>query len=144
MNLQTNARERAALWTIVGHAVPLAVHSQAHIALAIHPSPAQLAFIVVVIIAAPLAAGALLVAGRAAAGGATLASSMAGSFVFGLYYHFVAISPDHVAHLPAGSDPTWAAVFVVSAVLLAVAAWPGVLAGVAVLRSASRGEVARV
>jgi len=133
--------ERLALWSVVGHGLPLAVHSRAHVVLGVDPSPAQLAFIVAVIIAAPLVAAALLLARRTAAGGATLAASMAGSFVFGIYYHFVAISVDHVAHLPAGSDPTWAAVFRVSAVVMAVAAVAGAVAGVAALRSAGRQEV---
>jgi hypothetical protein len=135
------ARERFALWSIVGHGLPLALHSRAHTVLGIDPSPAQLAFIVAVIIAAPILAGALLLARRAIAGGMMLAGSMAGSFVFGLYYHFVAISSDHVAHLPAGSDPTWARVFAVSAVMMAAAAIPGAAGGVAVVRSAASAEV---
>jgi hypothetical protein len=76
--------------------------------------------------------------GRVQAGAAALAASMAGSFAFGLYYHFVAISADHVLHLPAGSDPTWAAIFRLSAVLMAVAEALGALAGVALFRAAAR------
>src|SRR3712207_1461885 len=87
LNPPLTAPERSALWSIAGHGIPLVVHSRAHVVLGIDPSPAQLAFIVAVIILAPLASGALLLARRTAAGGATLAASMAGSFVFGLYYH---------------------------------------------------------
>jgi hypothetical protein len=31
-----------------------------------------------------------------------LLASMLGSLIFGACYHYVVISPDHVAHLPAG------------------------------------------
>lgn len=133
-----NTAERYALWAIVGHAVLLAIHSRAHMVLGIDPTPPQLAFIVTVIILAPVAAGVLLLTGRSRAGGMTLAASMAGSFFFGLYYHFVAISQDHVAHLPAHAGSVWPAVFTVSAVLLAAAAIPGVIAGVGVLRVLQR------
>ena len=32
-----------------------------------------------------------------------LAASMFGALLFGVYHHFVLVSPDHVSHLPAGA-----------------------------------------
>jgi hypothetical protein len=45
---------------------------------------------------------------------------MLGSFVFGLYYHFVADTIDHVAHVARLQPAFWSAMFQVTAHLLAV------------------------
>jgi hypothetical protein len=44
---------------------------------------------------------------------------MLGSFLFGVYHHFLVVSEDHVRHLPAGSADVQSA-FIVSAAALAV------------------------
>jgi len=51
---------------------------------------------------------------------------MTGSFLFGIYYHFVAPGPDNVAFL---HPHPWMQTFRVSAVMLAVVELGGVIAG---------------
>jgi hypothetical protein len=58
----------------------------------------------VVFVALPLVAAYLLWKGDRRNGGALLATSMAGAFIFGAYFHFVLPDPDHLGHrLTAGS-----------------------------------------
>jgi hypothetical protein len=54
------------------------------------------------------------------AGAALLLASMLGSFAFGLYYHFVADTIDHVAHVARLQPAFWSATFQVTAYLLAI------------------------
>jgi hypothetical protein len=63
-----------------------------------------------------------------------LAGSMAGSMLFGIYYHFLEISPDHVSRVGALPQKFWALIFKISAVLLALVEAAGVWAGMRVLR----------
>lgn len=76
----------------------------------------QLAYVAVVIYAAPVVAAVLLWTRYGLAGAWLLAGAMAGSFVFGLLYHFVVPGPDNVFTQPSGP---WRTAFVVTAVLLA-------------------------
>jgi hypothetical protein len=52
---------------------------------------------------------------------------MFGSLLFGVYYHFVAVSPDHVSHLPEGDAQ---GVFIVTAILLAISEAAGTAFGI--------------
>ncbi len=79
----------------VGHAV-------AHQNLGIEMAEWQNAFILIVLGLTPILAAVLLWTAYARLGVQLLAASMVGAFVFGTYYHFIAISADHVAHLPDG------------------------------------------
>ena len=121
---------RAALALVGFHFLTVALHSAAHEVLSVKATAAQLAFIVPFIIVAPVAAG-LMLPRLARAGAATLLFSMLGSFFFGLYYHFVADTIDHVAHVARMEPAFWSAAFRVTAWLLlvseaagAAAAWP--------------------
>ena len=100
------------------HFLTVVLHSVAHEVLSVKATPAQLAFIIPVIIFAPVIAGLMLPKFRKA-GAALLLASMAGSFVFGLYYHFVADTIDHVAHVAHLEPAFWSATFQVTAYLLA-------------------------
>ena len=82
----------------VAHLAVSAAHGVSHAALGIWPSAAEGVFIAVAVYALP--AVAILTRGRV--GSWLLAAGLAGSLVFGLHHHFLAVSPDHVAHLPAG------------------------------------------
>jgi hypothetical protein len=57
---------------------------------------------------------------------------MAGSFVFGLFYHFIAAGPDNVNFL--GVHP-WSSTFLWSAVFLALVEAAGTMIGLIGLRS---------
>ncbi|HKQ53036.1 MAG TPA: hypothetical protein VJT74_11740 [Pyrinomonadaceae bacterium] len=118
---------RRALYVVAAHAAVLVVHSTAHEILGVKASTPQLVFIVAVIIVAPLVAALLLWKRKSKAGAILLACSMAGSFAFGVYYHFVADTADHVAHVALMSPAGWAVAFQASALLLslveALGAW---------------------
>ena len=79
----------------VGHAV-------AHQNLGIEMAEWQNVFILIVLGLTPILAAVLLWTSYLRLGVQLLAASMVGAFVFGTYYHFIAISADHVAHLPDG------------------------------------------
>jgi len=116
-NRQTKTLQSTALWLVGLHFAAVLLHSVAHEVLQVEATPAQLAFIVPVIIVAPVAAGFALRKYRRA-GAALLLASMAGSFAFGLYYHFVADTIDHVAHVAHLEPASWSAVFRLTAYLL--------------------------
>lgn len=91
------------------------LHGAAHRELQIGLSSAETLFVVVVILAGPLVALPLLWSAWQRAGLGLLALTMAGSLAFGLYHHFVAMGPDHVAEQAPGA---WGITFVVTACLL--------------------------
>lgn len=99
------------------HLVVNFLHGRAHTELQIGLSSFQLLFVVGVIMIGPLLAMVLLWTQRQRLGLVLLTASMAGACLFGLYYHFVVPSPDHVAHVPAGF---WGDLFRMTAVVLAV------------------------
>lgn len=119
------------------HFLTVVVHSVAHEVLSVEATPAQLAFIVPVIIVAPVVAGFMLLRFEKAGAGLLLAS-MAGSFVFGLYYHFIANSIDHVAHVARLEPEFWSATFRVTAYLLAASEVAGAAAAGALLAGRAR------
>jgi hypothetical protein len=125
---------RFALAAVVAHAAVGVLHAAAHQVLGVETSMAQQVFILAVIFVAPLVAGLLLWKKRTRAGAALLAGSMAGSLAFGVYYHFIADSPDHVAHVALMSPAGWAIVFQATALLLVLTEAGGICAGALALR----------
>ena len=113
------ALKSAALWLVGFHFLAVVLHSVAHEVLSVKATPAQLAFIIPVIIFGPVFAG-LMLPKFERAGAALLLLTMVGSFVFGLYYHFVADTIDHVAHVARLQPAFWSGMFQVTALLLAV------------------------
>lgn len=126
MNNQT--LKLAALSVIAFHFVIVVLHSIAHEVLPVKATPAQLAFIVPVIIVAPVLAGFLLSKFNTAAM-VLLTASMIGSFVFGLYYHFIADTIDHVSHVAHLQPVFWSQMFQVTAYLLAISELFGAAVG---------------
>lgn len=125
---------RFALYAVVAHAAVGALHSAAHEILGVKATPAQLIFIVAIIMVAPLVAGLLLWRGKERAGALLLICSMLGSLAFGVYYHFVADTADHVSHVARMSPAGWAVVFQATALLLALIEALGAWAGWSVLK----------
>lgn len=119
MNRSSRNLKLMALGVVVFHFVIVVLHSIAHEKLSVKASPAQLAFIVPVIIVAPVVAGLLLLKFNTA-GLVLLTVSMIGSFVFGVYYHFVADTIDHVAHVAFLQPVFWSQMFQGTAFLLAL------------------------
>ena len=114
------------------------LHGQAHTSLGVGLSSWQQIYVIAVILLAPLVALGLSLTRYLRAGLWLLFVSMLGSLVFGVCYHYVIISPDHVAHLPAGDAR---GLFRVTAMLLLIMEALGVaLAGIALRRSSTPRE----
>ena len=64
--------------------------------------------------------------------------SMLGALLFGGYYHFVLAGADNVSTVAHHALHSWAHLFQVSAVLLALVEFAGVIAGVAGLKAVNR------
>lgn len=73
---------------VLVHAVMAAIHGLAHLVIPVTLSLFSTLFVAVVIGLAPFVAAWLLFA------------SMLAAFLFGVYNHFIALSPDHVARVP--------------------------------------------
>ncbi|HEY9403076.1 MAG TPA: hypothetical protein VIQ24_10310 [Pyrinomonadaceae bacterium] len=130
MNKQNSRALKLTALGLVGfHFLTVVVHSVAHEILSVKATPAQLAFIVPVIIIAPVLAG-FMIPTFGKAGAVVLSVSMLGSFVFGLYYHFVAETHDHVAHVARLQPALWSGMFRLTAYLLLVSEVLGVTVAV--------------
>ena len=77
-------------------------HGLAHAALGVALNGFQRGFVDVVIVAAPLVGAAGIWTRHCRAFLWLLAGSMCASAVFGIFYHYLLISPDNVTCLPAG------------------------------------------
>jgi len=95
---------RLALILVAIHALVLLAHDAAHRDLAVHLNTWQTIFAYSVIVVAPVLAVAAAFTRYAQLGFGLLAASMFGALVFGVYHHYILVSPDHVAHLPAGDS----------------------------------------
>ena len=89
---------------VLGHLVIVVLHGAAHARLDIELNTWQKGYVALVIVAAPLVAAVFLATRHRRVGFMLLVASMAGSLIFGSYYHYVAVSPDHVSHLPPGDS----------------------------------------
>ena len=110
---------------VLVHMLVVTPHSIAHTVLHIDMNSWQNVYILVVILLAPIVS-ALLLWKRSKLGFSLLTLSMAGSFVFGVYYHFIAPGPDNVTSLHEGA---WATTFSSSAVLLAATEFVAAVVG---------------
>ena len=104
---------------VVVHLVATLWHGDAHSTLEVFLPALKNLFIYTVILAGPVV-GAILVWTRFFTLGAGLvAVSMTGALVFGVYHHYILVSPDNIAHLPAGTAAAHAQ-FIDSAALIAI------------------------
>jgi len=108
---------------VLAHLVVNVLHGQAHTKLAVGLASWQQVYVITVILVAPLVALALSWTRYAKAGAWLLLWSMIGSLIFGIVYHYVIISNDHVAHLPPGEA---GGIFRITALLLAITEAVGV------------------
>jgi len=121
-----------ALGIIAFHLVVNLAHGAAHLHYEIPMEMWQQVFIVVVIFIAPLVAGGLLLGRKLRAGAGLLLASMAASLVFGVYFHFLLIGPDHISSV---NFYGWGMLFFATAFFLAaVEAW-GVTVALRLLRA---------
>ena len=87
---------------VVVHLIASLWHGDAHSGLAIALSDLQNLFIYVVIIGGPIIGVGLLWTRYAVLGTGIVAVSMIGALIFGVYHHYILVSPDNIAHLPIG------------------------------------------
>jgi hypothetical protein len=117
---------------VLAHLVVNVLHGQAHTKLAVGLASWQQVYVITVILVAPLVALALSWTRYAKAGAWLLLWSMLGSLIFGVVYHYIIISNDHVAHLPPGEA---GGIFRITALLLAITEAVGVaVASMAILK----------
>ena len=117
---------------VFAHLIVTLLHGQAHTRLGVGLSDWQNVYVLAVILVAPLIAFALSFTRYARAGLWLLLVSMLGSLIFGLFYHYIIISPDHVSHLPAGEAR---GLFRFTAVLLLITEAFGVVVAARALRT---------
>ena len=117
---------RLGVAVVILHVLVVIPHSVAHTLMHIDMNTWQNIYILLVILIAPIVAGILLWK-RRRRGFALLAVSMAGSLLFGGYYHFIAAGPDNVNVVPPHS---WSQTFQLTAVLLAAVELCGTIIGV--------------
>jgi ACR3 family arsenite efflux pump ArsB len=116
---------------VVAHLVVSIVHGRAHEGLRVGLSNWQNIYVLTVIVIAPLIAMVLIWTRLARSGLILLVISMAGSLIFGVAYHYVVISPDHVSHIPPGDAQ---GLFRTTALLLVLTELFGVVVGLWALR----------
>ena len=104
---------------VIVHLVASLWHGSAHTHLGIELSTQQTLFIYLVIIIAPVIAAILVWTRYASIGLWVFFFAMLGSFLFGVYHHYVLVSPDNINHLPPGT-PQSHSYFVTSAGVIAL------------------------
>lgn len=118
-------------FVVLAHLVVVLLHGQGHTRLGVGLANWQQLYVIVVILLAPLVALVLSWTRYGRAGLWLLLWSMLGSLVFGALYHYIIISNDHVAHLPAGDARN---LFRVTALLLLVTETLGVVVAAILVR----------
>jgi len=131
MTKQTQLRVWVTI-AVLAHLIVVVLHGKAHTRLAVGLTNWQQLYVLAVIVLAPLVALGLSFTRYAMAGLWLLLVSMLGSLIFGLCYHYVIISPDHVAHLPPGDAR---GIFRITALLLLVTEAFGVVVAAMTLRT---------
>ena len=102
---------------VVIHALVVALHGLAHQKIPIPLSLLQSLFVSAVIVLAPIGAVGLLWTSFERAGRWLFLVSMTGALLFGIYNHFIGMSPDHISQIP---NDCWGVLFQVTAILLLV------------------------
>jgi hypothetical protein len=102
---------------VVVHVLVNIAHGLAHRELRVGLPPSGSVFVIVVVLIFPLIAMTLLWTAEKRLGLILLSLSMFGSLLFGLYHHFLAVSPDHIHSQPPSA---WGITFVLTAYLLLI------------------------
>jgi hypothetical protein len=123
---------------VIIHAIAATLHGFAHMEIPVALSALQILFVGSVIMLAPISATILLWTRFGQAGSWLLLGSMAGALLFGLYNHFIAISPDHVSQILFAG---WGVVFNITAVFLFFIEGIGCVVGVWAVKTLQRKEL---
>jgi hypothetical protein len=122
---------------VVIHAIANGLHGLAHVEIPVALSLLQSLFISIVIFLIPIIAAVLLWTQFYRIGSWLLLGSMAGSLLFGLYNHFIVMSPDHVSQV---SFAGWGLLFQVTAFLILIVDGLGSGVGVWAIKTIQKGE----
>ncbi len=122
-----NRSAKYATAIVVAHLLVNIVHGLTHRELRVGLAPLASIFVTVVVLVFPLIATVLLWTAKKRLGLILLSLSMFGSLLFGLYHHFLAVSPDYVHSQPSGG---WGTTFVLTAYLLLITEAIGTYVGV--------------
>jgi hypothetical protein len=99
------------------HAITNGLHGLAHVEIPVSLSLLQSLFVGIVIFLTPIIAAVLLWTQFYRIGSWLLLSSIAGSLLFGIYNHFIVISPDHVSQV---SFESWGILFQITAIVIVI------------------------
>lgn len=102
---------------VLFHFIVAGIHGVAHQIIPIPLSILQYLFVISIITISPIVAVVLLQKKIYDTGIALLFGSMLGALVFGVYNHFVVISPDHISQIP---TTNWGKIFKITAYLLMI------------------------
>ncbi len=119
------------------HAIANGLHGLAHLEIPIPLSLLQSLFVGMVIFLIPIVAAVLLWTQFDRIGIWLLLSSIAGALLFGIYNHFIVISPDHVSQV---SFAGWGLLFQITAILILIVDGLGSGFGVWALRNMQQKE----
>jgi hypothetical protein len=122
---------------VVLHAIANGLHGLAHVEIPVALSLHQTLFVGIVIFMIPIIASVLLWTQFYRIGSWLLLGSMAGSLFFGLYNHFIVMSPDHVSQV---SFAGWGLLFQVTAFLILIVDGLGCGVGVWAIKTIQKGE----
>lgn len=124
---------------VLAHFAVVMLHGSAHTQLKVGLAPWQTAFVLIVIVIAPLLAAILIWTRFSRFGFWLLSLAMGGALIFGAYFHYLAISTDHVSHLPPGDSQ---GSFRLTALLLAITEAVGLTIGLVYSRKRTKGFAA--
>jgi hypothetical protein len=102
---------------VIIHAIVVVLHGLAHQKIPVPLSLLQSLFVDSVIVLTPIAAAVLLWTPFYRLGRWLFLGSMMGALLFGIYNHFVVMSPDHISQIPFEG---WGVMFQMTALLLLV------------------------
>jgi hypothetical protein len=122
---------------VVAHLLVNIAHGLAHHELRVGLAPSAAIFVIAVVLILPLIATGLLWTAEKRLGLILLSLSMFGSLLFGLYHHFLAVSPDHVRSQPPSPRGI---TFVLTAYLLLITEAIGTYVGVHFLKIAKESS----
>ena len=122
-----NLSAKYATAIVAAHLLVNIGHGLAHRELRVGLAPSASLFVTVVVLIFPLVATALLWTAKKRPGLILLSLSMFGSLLFGLYHHFLAVSPDQIHSQPSDG---WGTTFVLTAYLLLITEAIGTYVGV--------------
>jgi hypothetical protein len=103
------------------------VHGLVHRELGVGLAPLDSIFVILVMLIFSLIGAGIIWTAAKRLGLVLLSLSMFGSLLFGLYHHFMAVSPDHIHSQPSGG---WGTTFVLTAYLLLITEATGAYIGV--------------